>query len=155
MCRGIKRDSKYIENGVNVIRIFVENSGDQVKDYIEYRERVSNVLCKLQSENKIDIIEVPDWGAETIFFEQERKVPVVVRLHTPLKVWLKYNKNNFGKVKNLMLKWETKMLNSADMVTCCSNILKHIIVKEFKIHEETIHVIQILQMFVLFLGMIQ
>ena len=80
---------------------------------------------------------------------------MVVRLHTPLKVWLKYNKNNFGKVKNLMLKWETKMLNSADMVTCCSNILKHIIVKEFKIHEETIHVIQILQMFVLFLGMIQ
>ena len=69
MCRGIKRDSKYIENGVNVIRIFVENSGDQVKDYIEYRERVSNVLCKLQSENKIDIIEVPDWGTETIFFE--------------------------------------------------------------------------------------
>jgi len=37
----------------------------------------------------IDIIEVPDWGAETVLFEPYRKIPLVVRLNTPLKIWLK------------------------------------------------------------------
>ncbi len=140
ICRGIKEDKRYIENGVNVTRLFVKNSDNQVKDYIKYRQRVAHELLKLQNNNKIDIIEVPDWGAESILFEKNRRIPLVVRLHTPLKVWLKYNKNNFGKVKNKMLSWENKMINSADMVTCCSNALKKVIVSDFKIHESRIHV---------------
>lgn len=98
ICRGLKESKKYIENGVNIIRIFVEQTQNQIWNYKEYRRLVANELKKLQDNRKIDIIEVPDWGAETIFFEKYRKVPVVVRLHTPLKVWLKYNKNNFGKI---------------------------------------------------------
>lgn len=130
ICRGLKRDLEYVENGVYVKRIFVDNEEDQVSNNIEYRNRVCNILKELQTENKIEIIEVPDWGAETIFFEETRKIPIVVRLHTPLSVWLKYNKNNFGKVKKLLLNWENSMIKNADLITCCSNALKKIIVKD-------------------------
>lgn len=133
ICRGLKEDKNYVENGVNVYRIHVEETENQKNNYINYRKKVAKLLLDLQNKKLIDLIEVPDWGAETIFFEKQRKIPLVVRLHTPLKVWLKYNQNNFGKVTNLMLKWEKKMLNKADLVTCCSYALEKIIKKEFKL----------------------
>lgn len=138
ICRGLEKDKRYVENGVNVIRLFVKKSENVVNDYIQYRKRVAQTLLELQNEKEIDIVEVPDWGAETIFFEKDRSIPLVVRLHTPLKIWLKYNKNDFGKVKKLMLKWESQMLHSANIITCCSNALKNIVVKDFKIEESRI-----------------
>ena len=138
ICRGLEKDKNYTENGVKISRIYVEKTKNQVRDYVKYRKRVSKLLKKLQDNNLIDIIEVPDWGAETVLFEPYRKLPIVVRLHTPLKVWLKYNKNNFGKVTDLMLKWEDTMIKNADLVTCCSNALKNIIVNDFEINESQI-----------------
>lgn len=138
IARALKNAQRYNENGVDITRIYVEPTGDQVENYITYRKLVAEKLKELQDKDLIDIIEVPDWGAETVFFEDFRKVPLVVRLHTPLKVWLKYNKNNFGEVTNKLLAWEEKMLNCADLITCCSNILKKMIVKDFKISSRRI-----------------
>lgn len=140
VCRGLTEDKNYIENGVNIKRIYIPETNNQVDNYINYRKKVAKILAELQQEGKIDIIEVPDWGAETIFFESERKIPLVVRLHTPLKVWLKYNKNNFGEIKELLLEWEEKMIKSADLITCCSNALKKIVVNEFNVKSRQIHV---------------
>lgn len=140
IARGLKKSYDYVENGVNITRIFVKQTDDQIANYTKYREIVKDKLLELQSANKIDIIEVPDWGAETVLFEEFRKVPLVVRLHTPLKVWLKYNKNNFGEVTDLMLEWEEKMLKQANLITCCSNALKNLIVKGFKINKNRIKV---------------
>lgn len=138
ICRGLEKDKNYVENGVNIHRIYVPKTKNQVHDYVKYRKRVSKILKELQDKKLIDIIEVPDWGAETVLFEPYRKIPLVVRLHTPLKVWLKYNKNNFGKVTELMLNWEDRMIKNADSVTCCSKALKDIIVNEFEINESQI-----------------
>ncbi len=138
IARGLKDNQHYVENGVDITRIFVEQTEDQVHNYVEYRRRVADELIKLQDNNLIDIIEVPDWGAESVLFEDYRKIPLVVRLHTPLKVWLKFNKNNFGSVTDLMLEWEDRMLKSADLVTCCSVILKKMIVKDFKMPAKSI-----------------
>ena len=137
LCRGLKEDKTYTENGVNVIRVFYPQDGS-VLSYINYRKKVAEVVIKLQNDNLIDIIETPDWGAETYYFENYRKLPLVVRLHTPLKIWLKYNKNSFGKVKNNLLKWEKKMIKNADLVTCCSNALKKKITKNFRISAKKI-----------------
>lgn len=138
ICRGMEKNQYYIENGVRIYRIFNKKCKNQIREYKNYRIKVCKLLRKLQKNNEFDIIEVPDWGAETVFFEKYRKVPLVVRLHTPLKVWLKYNKNNFGKVSKYLLEWEEKMLLSADRITCCSNALKEIIVKEFPIERNRI-----------------
>lgn len=138
ICRGLSQNKEYIENGVKIFRIFQPSTGDQVQDYINYRQKVASMLIELQNKNEIDVIEVPDWGAETIYFEQYRKVPLVVRLHTPLKVWLKYNKNNFGEVTDKLLTWENEMLKSADLITCCSQVLKNIVIKQFSINSSKI-----------------
>lgn len=138
ICRGLQKNQYYIENGVRIYRIFNKKYKNQIKEYKKYRIKICKLLRKLQKNNEFDIIEVPDWGAETVFFEKYRKVPLVVRLHTPLKVWLKYNNNNFGKVTEYLLKWEEKMLLSADRITCCSNALKEIIVEDFPIEKERI-----------------
>lgn len=138
ICRGIDEDKVYVENGVNIYRIYVPRTNKQINDYVEYRTKVAKLLNTFQESKLIDIIETPDWGAETVYFEQNRKIPLVVRLHTPLKVWLKYNKNNFGEITELLLKWEEKMLKSANLITCCSNALKNIIVDDFDINSSRI-----------------
>ena len=138
IARGLKKYQHYTENGVNITRIYVKQSNNQIDNYIKYREKVATELKRLQRKKLIDIIEVPDWGAESVLFEKYRKVPLVVRLHTPLKVWLKYNKNNFGEVSKLMLTWEDLMIKNANLVTCCSTILKNIIVKDFNISSKKI-----------------
>ena len=91
-----KQDRKYIENNVHIIRIASDNDANNIDSIRDYRRKVSKVLIELQNNDMIDIIETPDWGANTIYFEQYRRVPMVVRLHTPLKIWLNYNNNNFG-----------------------------------------------------------
>ncbi|MBE7075006.1 MAG: glycosyltransferase [Clostridiales bacterium] len=137
IARGLKENQHYFENGVEIYRLFNEPTGRQIEDYTNYRQMVANLLLELQNDG-IEIIEVPDWGAESVLFEKDRKIPLVVRLHTPLKVWLKFNKNNFGEVTNQMLTWEEYALLQANLVTCCSNILKEIICKDFPLKPKDI-----------------
>ncbi len=127
--RGMRKEQRYIE------------TSDSLQNAIEYRKRVEDILLVLQEKEKIDIIETPDWGAETIFFESRRNIPLIVRLHTPLKIWKKYNKSDKGNLTDELLRWEEKMLYSADYITCCSNLLKDYVLKEFKIKSEEIEVI--------------
>lgn len=141
ICRGIKRTYNYTENNVKVFRVFVEKVGNEKKEAITYRKKVCEILQKLQNNNEIDIIETPDWGANTIFFESIRRIPIVVRLHTPLKIWLKYNKNDFGPTKEQILKWENAMLKSCDQITSCSKILKNIVYDSYNLHDKKIEVI--------------
>ena len=89
IARGLKKSYDYVENGVNVTRIFVKQTEDQIANYVKYREFVRDKLVELQNANKIDIIEVPDWGAETVLFEEFRKVPF--SLHTLFLVTLTSN----------------------------------------------------------------
>ena len=139
ICRSLQRDYQIVENGVHVYRSYVPNA-NTIKGYIAYRRKITKILLKLQNENKIDIIESPDWGAETIFFEPYRQIPLVIRLHTPLKIWLQYNQNNFGKITNKMLRWEKTLLQKADYLTCCSNALKRKIESNFSIPSSSINV---------------
>lgn len=132
ICRGMKKTYHYIEEGVHIFRIFDKNY-NTFKGYFNYRKKVAKKILKIHKKYNIDLIETPDWGAETIFLRKKINIPIVVRLHTPLKVWLKYNNNNFGQIKNYMLKWEEKNLLKADLVTCCSNFLKSEIEKNFSI----------------------
>lgn len=141
ICRALQEDKEYVENGVNIKRIYAPKTTNQINDYVFYLERVKNILIDYQSKNMIDIIEVPDWGAETVLFEPFRKVPLVVRLHTPLKIWLKYNKNNFGEITEQMLQWEEMMIKKADLITCCSSILKTMLIEEMNLKSNDIYVI--------------
>ena len=139
ICRSLKRTYHYIEDNVNVFRIYDKNY-NTFSGYFSYRKKVAKKICKLYKKYKIDLIETPDWGAETVFFKGHKNIPIIVRLHTPLKIWLNYNNNNFGKIKNYMLKWENQNLKNADLITCCSNFLSTEISSYFILNQK-IHVI--------------
>lgn len=141
ICKGIAKDQEYIEDGVLIYRIFTPTTNDSKKDEIAYRKKIAKKLKELQDANKIDIIETPDWSASTVYFEKYRKVPLVVRLHTPLKIWLQYNQNNFGDAKDIILKWENEMLKECDTLTSCSKILKELAYKNYNLKEKEIIVI--------------
>lgn len=142
VCRGLKENSEKLINGVRVIRLFVENTESIYDNYYNYRVLVSDKLRELQKHNEIDIIEVPDWGAETVLFEKYRKVPLVVRLHTPLCIWSKSNKSTLDEsIHKQMLRWEKKMIESADKVISCTDILKEKVIKELKLERKDIDVI--------------
>lgn len=133
-----KQDIEYIENNVHIIRIASDNDANNLDSVRDYRRKVAEVLFELQKNDMIDIIETPDWGANTIYFESYRRVPLVVRLHTPLKIWLNYNNNNFGESKDILLKWEETMLKNADIITSCSELLKEMVINQYEINKEII-----------------
>lgn len=142
IARGLKKDYEEIKNGVRVIRLYVEETEDIYKNYYSYREKVCDKLKELQQHNEMDVIEVPDWGAETVLFEKFRKVPLIVRLHTPLVIWSKSNKSNLDpSIHKQMLRWEKKMIESADKVSSCTAILKDMVINELKLKRNDIEVV--------------
>ncbi|MBR6113297.1 MAG: glycosyltransferase family 4 protein, partial [Bacilli bacterium] len=142
ICRGLKEYSDKVINKVRVIRIYNEETDDIYNNYYKYRELVSDKLLELQNHNEIEIIEVPDWGAETVLFEKYRKIPLVVRLHTPLVIWSEYNKSKLDdSIHKTMLKWEKKMIESADKVVSCTEILKNLVIDKMNLTRTDIDVI--------------
>ena len=133
-----KKDINYIENGVHVYRVASLNDSNDINSVKEYRRKVAVLLENLQEQGKIELIETPDWGANTIYFEENRHIPLVARLHTPLKIWLQYNNNDFGESKNLILKWENKMLQNADLITSCSELLKQMVQNQYNLKKDII-----------------
>ena len=140
IARSLEKDSETTINRVHIIRIYAKNY-DTKAGAKQYRHKICKILRELQQNGKIDIIETPDWSASTIYFEKYRKIPLIVRLHTPLKIWLKYNNNEFGSTKNKLLKWENKMLKKADTITSCSSILKEMVMKDYNLNNKNIIVI--------------
>ena len=120
-------DACYYEDGVKVYRIKSLNDSNDITSIKEFRKKVALLLVKLQTSNEIEIIETPDWGATTVYFEKYRKVPLIIRLHTPLKIWLLYNNNNFGIATKLLLNSESFMLSKADTITSCSTLLRDMV----------------------------
>lgn len=130
--RSLTNDQEYYENGIRVIRIFWEKDKKEIKDYKSYRKKVARKIKELVKNNEIDVIETPDWGAETIEYFDNRKVPIVVKLHTPLCIWQIYNKSGLGKKLNEnMLKWEKHIIKNADKVISCSYILLEKLKKQY------------------------
>lgn len=122
--RGLKENEEYYDDNVKVIRIFNPMGNNSLDDYKKYREEVNQKIIELVNNSEIDIIETPDWGAETIKYLPKRKIPIVVKLHTPLCVWQEYNKSGLGDPLNSeMLKWEKECIYNADKIISCSNIL--------------------------------
>lgn len=99
-----RTECSYVEDGVNVIRL---SKGDFIIPSIEksygikklrcvyrfysYRKKVRDVISGLKD---VDIIEVPEFGAEG-YYLQDLHVPVVIRLHTPSYL----DRATFGKKK--------------------------------------------------------
>lgn len=109
-----------------------------------FRMRIGTILRQLESDRKIDIVETPDWGANCIYYQRSfsRKVPIVVKLHTPLFVWEKYNNFNFSQdYRKLIMCWEKEQIQNADSVVSCTENLSDIVRDKYNLSHRKVTVI--------------
>lgn len=149
-----KLSSEDDDNGVQVIRL---KGGDFIIPQLEgksflkkfrifyrflsYRKRVKNVVKSLKD---VDIIEVPEYGAES-YFLSDLKVPVVLRLHTPTL----FDRNNLGITKyrgvRKIFAWtggkELMLIRKAKYISSCSRALAKWTADNIGIDIESIKVI--------------
>lgn len=149
-----RTSSKYKDGDVDVVRLA---GGDFVVPQVEkatpikklraitrffsYRSAVRDAILSLKD---VDIIEVPEYGAEG-YFLQDIGIPVVTRLHTPYL----FDHDTMGKVKlsaNRMLYYwqglqELKLMKRSRYLTSCSTSLKEWAVKNAGNRSEDIKVI--------------
>ncbi len=142
VCRSYKCNQNYTEDGIMVYRIYQEDTGDKLCDYQEYRKKIYQKIKEI--ENEIDIIESPEWGAETLYYlrDNNRKVPVVIKLHTPLLIWMENNKCDLGsQITEEMLNWEKEVIEKADSVISCTRLLKEQVIEKMEIYRNDIIVV--------------
>lgn len=141
-------------HGVRVIRLsggdFVINGIEKIsvikkfRTIYRFRSYRKKVLSILKGIKDIDIIEVPEFGAEGLYLG-DLKIPVVVRLHTPVLL----DHYNFSVKKMDKTNWyyyfqgkkELEMIKRAEYITSCSNSLKQWAVKYTGCDENKIKVI--------------
>lgn len=132
-----REETEYSDQGVRVIRL---SGGDFVIPSIEHSSIIKKFRClyrffsyrkkilkTIETLHNVDIIEVPEFGAEA-FYLTRLKIPVVIRLHTPTLL----DRNNAGikrlSIKNFYEYWvgwqELRILPKFQYVTSCSLSLK-------------------------------
>lgn len=128
--------SEYDDNGVRVIRL---KGGDFVIPQVEgtsqlkkfrifyrfysYRKRILNMIKRLKN---IDVIEVPEYGAESYFLSNVN-LPIIIRLHTPAL----FDRNSLGIIKyhcvEKIFEWagkkELSLIKKAKYLSSCSEAL--------------------------------
>ena len=142
------------DEGVRVIRL---SGGDFVIPQVEgnspwkkfrmfyrfysYRRKIREKVLEL---GDVDLIEVPEYGAEGYYLEGIG-VPVVTRLHTPMLLdHDTFSLQAFSKA-NAVYYWqgckELQVMKKAGYLTSCSTSLKEWSVKYLKINPDKVHVI--------------
>lgn len=138
---GTKESFKSIK-GINVYRI--KSSISDINDPNEinaYRYRVYQKIKEINNNFPIDIIESPEWKAETAFLliDTERTIPVVLRLHSTLSLIKKINNikdiANEGYIQELLEKFA---IENADLVYSSSKSLIEIIKHDYHIKRKDI-----------------
>ena len=149
-----REGKRYCLNGIDVIRL---SNADFIISEVEptsiikkfrpiyrfnsYRKKIVEIIKSIKD---IDIIEVPEFGAESLYFS-ELNIPVVIRLHTPTLLdhynycIQKLNKSNwyyyFQGIKEL------DIIKDAKYITSCSSSLKEWAIKYAEAKADNIKVI--------------
>lgn len=128
----LESNQNYIENGIKIIRL-KNNLMGTLDEQLDYRNRVFKIIQEIDKNDKIDIIETPEIGAEALICVRKGTIPVIVKLHTSYKLWSQLNGQLLDdKTHKEMIKWEIEQLNKADAIISCSNLLKEIVEKDIK-----------------------
>ena len=150
-----KKEYNYTENGVNIIRL---SGGDFIIPQVEKRTFLNRfrllyrffsyrkkILETIESIKDIDIIEVPEYGAES-YYLSKINIPIVIRLHASTLILNEIISGKKGINKsNWYIYWQSlqefKLIKKAKYITSCSLAMKNIITKELNIAPDKIKVI--------------
>lgn len=115
-----------------------------------FSKLVPDTLKKINDEKIIELIEAPEYGAESLYIKPSfPNIPLIVKFHTPAYLIKKlndhyYNKQWYRKIKHAFVKYkpendnEYKAALQADYLTSPSVSLREIISKEWNLNADRI-----------------
>ena len=107
---------------------------------ILYSIRVSKKINELIDKFKIEIVEAPEWEGEAFWLSLNKKIPLVIRFHTPLFLIRQLNSLTIN-LRSRVLCWLEKVTSlRADLLTSPSRIQANLIAKTYKIDLEKIKI---------------
>ncbi|MGZ8536812.1 MAG: glycosyltransferase family 4 protein [Flavisolibacter sp.] len=116
----------------------------------DFSKLVPAILKKIHDDEKIELIEAPEYGAESLYIKPSfPEIPLVVKFHTPAYLIKQlndyyYDKQWHRKIKHVFAKYkhendiEYQAAMQADYLTCPSVSLGDIICKDWKIERNKI-----------------
>lgn len=139
-----KSENDY-DNGINVIRLsggdfYIEGAEDYnimkklrvVYRFHSYRKKLVRVIKEIED---IDIIEVADFGAESLYFDK-LNVPYIIRLHNPSLFdsdTLKIKKLDFRSIYfYYQARKEIELIAKASYISSCSEGMKNWVLDNIK-----------------------
>jgi glycogen(starch) synthase len=110
----VDSESDLVHNSVRVIRIsggdfFISKDGlvgkflnlyREIFKYSSYRKKLAERLFEFCIENKIDLVEFPEYGGEFLFVNEKISPSIVIRLHGPSLLIRTKSKNFLKNIKN-------------------------------------------------------
>lgn len=155
-------ESDNVIEGVRVIRLSrgdfaiqgIELAGNNllsrylrtITRYWSYRKKVVNVLDKIIDNGRVDLVEFPEYGNEAaVWMRRDRRIPLIVRLHTPTAL----DRKTVKRIKSYPFNWiryhqallEYELIKSANAVTSCSKSLSNWIKEDMDMGNLNIQVI--------------
>lgn len=104
--------------------------GRRAPDHERYRQSLTRLAtatsCRKELRKldvRFDVIESPEWMAESLFVGLTTKTPVVVNLHTPLHVLFAFDVRRFGRDLRWADRMERSAVRRARVVTSASSLL--------------------------------
>lgn len=108
---------------------------------LRYARYVAQRAEAIDRVDPLDIIETPDWGAEGFFLALRRKIPLVVKLHTPQFVVNRYDRRP-ARLDSIVGEWlEKQVILRADLITSPSASLARIVCQHYGIPSERVHIL--------------
>lgn len=146
VCASPQREGRTVESEfLSVTRVKCRNTE-------EFREQSPLVVARLHTERPIDLVEVPEYGAEGLYMKRHLPgVPLIVKLHTPKFLIKELNDFYFDqlplrKIKRLMMGAynrekdpEFQAIKMADFILSPSRSLVEIVSRRWNIPMERIH----------------
>jgi glycosyltransferase involved in cell wall biosynthesis len=125
-------DQKVLVHRVRNIEIRGKYS---IMSKIFYSIRVSQKIDELIDKYKIELVEGPDWCAETVWFSFRKKIPLIVKFHAPFFLMQKLRFSTIPLISCWIEKINALM---ADSLTSPSKALAMIVANRYNINIERI-----------------
>jgi len=125
------KEKDELQNNVHVIRTSF------LYLYKLYPIRIFSLVRRIVRKQAIDVIEVPEHGAEALVYQRMREKPIVVRLHGPTSYW-DSKLTPFQKILDYAEKIQTK---EADSITSPSRTLARDVCRRWKLDIRQVKVI--------------
>lgn len=142
ICGTNKSDYDYFDGSIHVIRLHTVRDQETVESFLNYRKKVAKTVLKINQDNKIDIIESPEFSGETLDCFDNVNIPIVIKLHTSYLIWSDLNNCKLpGKLHVNVVNAENEVLKKANAIICCSKALKKLMSKYYDISLKKIEVV--------------